>query len=78
MACANSKISERDSLDRFLSRRDLRRLLPVSDMTIWRWEAAGLFPRHLAIGGRNFWRESEVLDWIERHSDSRDRGDRNV
>ncbi len=63
--------------DRLLTRRDLRQRIPVSDMTIWRWEEAGLFPRHLAIGGRNFWRESEVLAWIERHAAERDQGAHN-
>jgi predicted DNA-binding transcriptional regulator AlpA len=57
--------SEDSSLGRLLSRRELRRLVPVSDMTIWRWEEAGLFPRHLSICGRNFWRESEVRAFID-------------
>ena len=43
-----------------LPRRALRKLIPVSDMTIYRWERDGIFPRHLAINGRNYWRLSEV------------------
>ena len=35
--------------ERLLPRRELRGLVPVSDMTIWRWERDGLFPRHLSI-----------------------------
>jgi predicted DNA-binding transcriptional regulator AlpA len=34
-------------------------------MTIWGWKEAGLFPRHLSICGRNFWRESEVRAFID-------------
>ena len=52
--------------ERLLPRRELRQLVPVSDMTIWRWERAGLFPRHVSINGRNYWRLSEISDWIER------------
>jgi predicted DNA-binding transcriptional regulator AlpA len=33
-------------------------------MTIWRWERTNSFPRHLTLGGRNFWRETEVAAWI--------------
>ena len=52
--------------ERLLSRRDLRCLVSVSDMTIWRWERDALFPRHLVINGRNYWRLTEVSDWIDR------------
>ena len=51
--------------DRLLSRRLLRGLVPVSDMTIWRWERDGRFPRHLSINGRNYWRLGEVRAWLE-------------
>jgi predicted DNA-binding transcriptional regulator AlpA len=52
--------------ERLLTRRLLRKLVPVSDMTIWRWERAGRFPRHLTIYGRNYWLHSEVADWMAR------------
>jgi predicted DNA-binding transcriptional regulator AlpA len=55
-----------NSTERLLPRRELRALVPVSDMTIWRWERDGLFPRHLTINSRNYWRLSELRDWIER------------
>ena len=52
------------SSERLLPRRELRNLVPVSDMTIWRWERDGQFPRHLSINGRNYWLRSEVLRWM--------------
>jgi predicted DNA-binding transcriptional regulator AlpA len=52
--------------ERLLPRRELRRLVPVSDMTIWRWERDGLFPRHVSINGRNYWRLSEISEWMDR------------
>ena len=53
-----------DSSERLLPRRELRTLVPVSDMTIWRWERDGQFPRHLSINGRNYWLRSEVHGWV--------------
>ena len=43
-----------------LSRRQLRQRIPVSDMTIYRWEQQGLFPRHISINGRNYWDGNKV------------------
>ena len=43
----------------------LRELIPVSPMTIWRWEKAGDFPKHFQINNHNYWRLSEVLNWID-------------
>jgi predicted DNA-binding transcriptional regulator AlpA len=53
-----------DSSERILPRRELRTLVPVSDMTIWRWERDRQFPRHLSINGRNYWLRSEVHGWM--------------
>lgn len=50
--------------DMLLPRRALRKLIPVSDMTIYRWERDGTFPKHLSINGRNYWRLGEVRSWI--------------
>jgi len=50
--------------ERLLPRRELRTLVPVSDMTIWRWERGGHFPRHLSVNGRNYWLLSELRVWM--------------
>ena len=50
--------------ERLLTRRLLRNLVPVSDMTIWRWERDGRFPQHLTVHGRNYWLHSEVKGWM--------------
>ncbi len=49
-----------DPPDRLVGTVERRRRIPVSDMTIWRWEKAGIFPKHISIGGRNFWRDSDL------------------
>jgi predicted DNA-binding transcriptional regulator AlpA len=61
----NSALLNKGS-ERLLPRRELRSLIPVSDMTIWRWERDGRFPHHLLINGRNYWRLSEIRNWIDR------------
>lgn len=55
----------RNDSEMLLPRRRLRKLIPVSDMTIYRWERDGIFPKHLSINGRNYWRLSEVRSWID-------------
>lgn len=69
----NTHISQptpNDPNERLLPRRELRKIVPVSDMTIWRWEGAGQFPRHLSINGRNYWLKSEIHAWLEQRRDA--------
>ena len=58
--------------ERYVSRRELRTLLPVSDMTIWRWmrDPEVAFPRPVKLGrnGRNFWWLPAILDWQRRRA----------
>lgn len=39
----------------------------VSDMTIWRWldNPVMNFPKPIYIGRRRYWKEADVLDWLE-------------
>ena len=39
----------------------------VSDMTLWRWlnDPALNFPKPIYIARRRFFREAEILEWIE-------------
>ena len=38
----------------------------ISDMTIWRWlhDDALNFPKPIYISKRRYWREAEILEWI--------------
>jgi predicted DNA-binding transcriptional regulator AlpA len=53
--------------ERYISRRELRQLLPVSDMTIWRWQhdpqIAFPAPVKPGINGRNFWWLPAIRYW---------------
>jgi predicted DNA-binding transcriptional regulator AlpA len=39
----------------------------VSDMTLWRWLADPdlAFPKPVYIGKRRYWREADLITWIE-------------
>jgi predicted DNA-binding transcriptional regulator AlpA len=50
-------------LEELLGRSQLRRIVPRTDMTIYRWEREGKFPRCLKINGRSYWRKTEILKW---------------
>jgi predicted DNA-binding transcriptional regulator AlpA len=50
--------------DRLLNRQQLKHLLPVSSMTIWRFERDGKLPKHRNIGRKAFWRATEVREYL--------------
>lgn len=49
---------------RLITSTQLRELMPVSAMTIWRWERDGRLPQHFTIGRRSFWKLDDVLHAI--------------
>ena len=51
---------------RIISAAERRRLLPFSDMHIWRLEKAGKFPKRIKLGEHRVgWDLDEVVAWIE-------------
>jgi len=40
----------------------------VSDMTLWRWLQERNFPKPIYIAGRRFWREADVVAWLDTQS----------
>lgn len=55
-------------LDQLLTRKQLKGLVPISNMTLWRWMKKGEFPEPIRRNGRTYWRASEVQAWIEAQS----------
>ena len=52
--------------DRIIRGRELRQIVPYSEMQIWRKEKAGTFPKRIRLGANRVgWSLHEVLDWIE-------------
>lgn len=39
----------------------------ISDMTLWRWmnDPAANFPRPVYVGRRRYWREVDIVAWLE-------------
>ncbi|WP_068111267.1 helix-turn-helix transcriptional regulator [Tropicimonas marinistellae] len=39
----------------------------ISDMSLWRWlnDPALNFPKPIYIARRRYWREVEIIDWLE-------------
>lgn len=62
---AHSRASRVDDHIRLINAQQLRQLLPISRMTVWRWERAGKLPAHITIGGRAFWPYAEVVEAIK-------------
>jgi prophage regulatory protein len=56
---------------RLIGRKELLALVPYSDVSIWRLERDGLFPRRITIGpNRVAWRLGDVLAWIDERASS--------
>lgn len=54
--------------ERRISAHDTRHLCGgVSDMSLWRWlnDPELNFPRPIYISTRRYWKESEVLEWLD-------------
>lgn len=37
----------------------------ISDMSLWRWIADRDFPKPVYIARRRYWREADVIAWLE-------------
>jgi predicted DNA-binding transcriptional regulator AlpA len=58
---------------RWLSKKDLRKKIGLSNATIDRMEKDGRFPKRFAVGYRVFWWEHEINDWMESFTADSDR-----
>lgn len=56
-----------------ITARDVRDLCGgVSDMTLWRWLQERDFPQPTYIGNRRYWREADVVAWLDAQSSARE------
>jgi Prophage CP4-57 regulatory protein (AlpA). len=46
----------------------------ISDMSLWRWlnTPAMAFPKPVTIQRRRYWREAEVLAWLDARAEARE------
>lgn len=43
----------------------------ISDMTLWRWLNERDFPQPVQIARRRYWKESDIIQWLEAQADQR-------
>ncbi len=61
------------SLDRILTKKDLKQHVPFTSHHIARLEKAGQFPKRLQLGpNRVGWLEREIQAWVDEKSSGRD------
>ena len=62
---------------RMLSKRQLKELVLYSPQHIARLEEAGQFPKRVRLGANRVgWVESEVLEWLQKRIDRREKPER--
>lgn len=51
---------------RVIRKRELLKMIPLSDATIWRMEKRGEFPKRFTLGGRAVgWFADEIDEWLD-------------
>jgi len=61
---------------RVIRKNELLNIIPLSDVTIWRMEKRGEFPKRFTLGGRAVgWFLDEVNEWLDEKSIKRDTQD---
>lgn len=57
---------------RIIRKPELRKIIGLSDPTVWRLEKDGKFPKRLRLGGNSCgWLESEILGWLAERAAAR-------
>lgn len=60
--------NSQNGADSLVSRATLRSLVPIADMTLWRWIKQGLFPQPLVLNRRRYWRLAEIQAFVAQQS----------
>jgi predicted DNA-binding transcriptional regulator AlpA len=59
--------------ERYINRLQLRKLVPASDVTLWRWQRDPkiAFPAPVKLGadGRNYWWLPKIRAWMQRREE---------
>ena len=59
--------------NRHISAHDVRHLCGgISDMSLWRWlhDESLAFPKPIYIARRRYWREADVIAWLDRQAEA--------
>lgn len=59
--------------ERVMRKKEVLAAVGLSDVSVWRQERAGTFPKRLRLGGNSVgWLQSEILGWIEERAAARE------
>lgn len=59
--------------DRVMRKKEVLAVVGLSDVSVWRQERAGTFPRRIKLGGNSVgWLQSEILGWLEERAAARE------
>jgi predicted DNA-binding transcriptional regulator AlpA len=50
--------------DKLLCQKQVRQIVPVCSVTLWSWVKAGKFPKPVKVGGRIFWKQTDIETFI--------------
>lgn len=52
--------------DRVMRKKEVLAIVGLSDVSVWRQEQVGTFPRRIRLGGNSVgWLKSEIDGWLE-------------
>jgi len=58
--------------DRIMRKKEVLAVVGLSDVSVWRQERAGTFPKRLRLGGNSVgWLKSEIDRWLQQLADDR-------
>lgn len=47
--------------------KQVKEIVPMSDSGLWKWVKEGKFPAPVKVGKVTFWRNSDILCWLEQN-----------
>lgn len=59
--------------DRVMRKKEVLAIVGLSDVSVWRQEQVGTFPRRIRLGGNSVgWLKSEIDGWLEQRAAERE------
>lgn len=59
--------------DRVMRKKEVLGIVGLSDVSVWRQEQVGTFPRRIRLGGNSVgWLKSEIDGWLEQRAAERE------
>ena len=67
------EISMEQKQDRVMRKKEVLTIVGLSDVSVWRQEQVGTFPRRIRLGGNSVgWLKSEIDGWLEQRAAERE------